>query len=227
MTDLGDRLATIVGPPHVRSGDEVDDYGHDEALTVEAVAPAWVTCPGTTDEVVRPRLEAGGLRAGVDFYLAFSPERIDPGNPTYGLENTPKVVGGTTPDCTKAARALYERFVGSVVEAKGTREAEMAKLLENTYRHVNIALVNEMAMFCREIDVDLWDSIRGPLEDSAWFVSVISPAAAASPWVTREIDWWVTHRGDDHLLVVLADGTCDWDPDRNDWSPTATAVPDG
>ncbi|MFE6361986.1 nucleotide sugar dehydrogenase [Streptomyces sp. NPDC057806] len=118
------------------------------------------TYPGTTDEVVRPRLEAGGLKAGADFYLAFSPERIDPGNPVYGLENTPKVVGGTTPDCTKAARALYERFVGSVVEAKGTREAEMAKLLENTYRHVNIALVNEMAMFCREIGVDLWDSIR-------------------------------------------------------------------
>ena len=118
------------------------------------------TYPGTTDEVVRPRLEAGGMKAGVDFHLAFSPERIDPGNPHYGLENTPKVVGGTTPDCTKAARALYEGFVGGVVEAKGTREAEMAKLLENTYRHVNIALVNEMAMFCREIGVDLWDAIR-------------------------------------------------------------------
>ncbi|MEV6109988.1 nucleotide sugar dehydrogenase [Streptomyces sp. NPDC051940] len=118
------------------------------------------TYPGTTDEVVRPRLEAGGMVAGRDFHLAFSPERIDPGNPHYGLENTPKVVGGTTADCTKAARALYERFVGSVVEAKGTREAEMAKLLENTYRHVNIALVNEMAMFCREIGVDLWDAIR-------------------------------------------------------------------
>ncbi|AWW37064.1 MULTISPECIES: nucleotide sugar dehydrogenase [Streptomyces] len=118
------------------------------------------TYPGTTDEVVRPRLEAGGLRVGEDFHLAFSPERIDPGNPTYGLENTPKVVGGVTPDCTKAARALYERFVARVVEAKGTREAEMAKLLENTYRHVNIALVNEMAMFCREIGVDLWDAIR-------------------------------------------------------------------
>ncbi|WP_407838804.1 nucleotide sugar dehydrogenase [Streptomyces sp. DSM 116496] len=118
------------------------------------------TYPGTTDEVVRPRLEAGGLRAGQDFHLAFSPERIDPGNPTYGLENTPKVVGGVTPDCTKAARGLYERFVGRVVEAKGTREAEMAKLLENTYRHVNIALVNEMSMFCREIGVDLWDAIH-------------------------------------------------------------------
>ncbi|WP_128379420.1 nucleotide sugar dehydrogenase [Streptomyces cavernae] len=118
------------------------------------------TYPGTTEEVVRPRLEAGGLKVGEDFHLAFSPERIDPGNPEFGLENTPKVVGGVTADCTKAARALYERFVGRVVEAKGTREAEMAKLLENTYRHVNIALVNEMSMFCREIGVDLWDAIR-------------------------------------------------------------------
>lgn len=117
------------------------------------------TYPGTTDEVVRPRLEAGGLTVGKDFHLAFSPERIDPGNAFFGLENTPKVVGGVTADCTKAARALYERFVARVVEAKGTREAEMAKLLENTYRHVNIALVNEMSMFCREIGVDLWDAI--------------------------------------------------------------------
>lgn len=118
------------------------------------------TYPGTTDDVVRPALEANGLRVGVDFHLAFSPERIDPGNPDFGLENTPKVVGGCTADCTKAARRLYEQFVGEVVEAKSPREAEMAKLLENTYRHVNIALVNEMAMFCREIGVDLWDAIR-------------------------------------------------------------------
>ncbi|MEY9843342.1 nucleotide sugar dehydrogenase [Streptacidiphilus sp. MAP5-3] len=118
------------------------------------------TYPGTTDDVVRPALEAGGLRVGTDVHLAFSPERIDPGNPVFGLENTPKVVGGCTPACTKAARRLYERFVDEVVEARSPREAEMAKLLENTYRHVNIALVNEMAMFCREIGVDLWDAIR-------------------------------------------------------------------
>jgi UDP-N-acetyl-D-glucosamine dehydrogenase len=118
------------------------------------------TYPGTTDEVVRPILEAGGLTAGTDFHLAFSPERIDPGNPTYGMTNTPKVVGGHTPACTEAALALYGRFVTTTVRARGTREAEMAKLLENTYRHVNIALVNELAQFARELGVDLWDAIR-------------------------------------------------------------------
>jgi UDP-N-acetyl-D-glucosamine dehydrogenase len=118
------------------------------------------TYPGTTEEVVLPMLEQSGLRAGDDFNLAFSPERIDPGNPTYGLENTPKVVGGHTEACTKRCVAFYSQFVDTVVPARGTREAEMAKLLENTYRHVNIALVNEMAKFCRELNIDLWDVIR-------------------------------------------------------------------
>ncbi|MBC6458188.1 nucleotide sugar dehydrogenase, partial [Actinomadura sp. HBU206391] len=117
------------------------------------------TYPGTTDEVVRPILEQSGLTAGHDFHLAFSPERIDPGNPVYGVRNTPKIVGGHTPACASAAAAFYGKFVDTVVQAKGTREAEMAKLLENTYRHVNIALVNEMAIFCNELDIDLWDAI--------------------------------------------------------------------
>ena len=104
------------------------------------------TYPGTTDEVVRPMLEkASGLTAGADFYLAFSPERIDPGNEVYGLRNTPKVVGGQTPACADVAVRFYGKLCDQVVRAKSTREAEMAKLLENTYRHVNIALVNEMA----------------------------------------------------------------------------------
>jgi UDP-N-acetyl-D-glucosamine dehydrogenase len=119
------------------------------------------TYPGTTDEVVRPMLEkASGLTAGIDFTLAFSPERIDPGNPVYGVRNTPKVVGGVTPACTEAAASFYSRVCDTVVRAKSAREAEMAKLLENTYRHVNIALVNEMAIFCHELGVDLWDAIR-------------------------------------------------------------------
>jgi UDP-N-acetyl-D-glucosamine dehydrogenase len=119
------------------------------------------TYPGTTEEVVRPLLEkASGLTAGIDFALAFSPERIDPGNPVYGFANTPKIVGGLTPSCTDAAEAFYSRICDQVVRARSAREAEMAKLLENTYRHVNIALVNEMLIFCRELDVDLWDAIR-------------------------------------------------------------------
>jgi len=119
------------------------------------------TYPGTTDEIVRPLLEkASGLSAGVDFALVFSPERIDPGNPEYGLANTPKIVGGVTPACAETAAAFYGRICEQVVRAASAREAEMAKLLENTYRHVNIALVNEMAIFCRELDIDLHDAIR-------------------------------------------------------------------
>ncbi|HKE67346.1 MAG TPA: nucleotide sugar dehydrogenase [Micromonosporaceae bacterium] len=118
------------------------------------------TYPGTTDEIVRPILEQSGLTAGVDFDLAFSPERIDPGNKEFGPRNTPKIVGGDTPRCTERAAEFYGRFVDTIVRTKGTREAETAKLLENTYRHVNIALVNEMARFCHELGVDLWDVIH-------------------------------------------------------------------
>lgn len=117
------------------------------------------TYPGTTDEVVRPILEKSGLRADTDFHLVFSPERIDPGNQLYGLRNTPKIVGGHAPCCGAAAASFYGKFVDTVVQAAGTREAEVAKLLENTYRHVNIALVNEMAIFCHELGIDLWDAI--------------------------------------------------------------------
>ncbi|MFI5617968.1 nucleotide sugar dehydrogenase [Streptomyces sp. NPDC051567] len=117
------------------------------------------TYPGTTDEVVRPILERSGLTAGTDFHLAFSPERVDPGNRDYGIRNTPKVVGGYTPECTATAAGFYGKFVDNVVRAAGTREAEMAKLIENTYRHVNIALVNEMAIFSHELGIDLWDAI--------------------------------------------------------------------
>jgi len=118
------------------------------------------TYPGTTEELLRPRLEATGLRIGESLWLAFSPERIDPGNAAYGFRNTPKVVGGVTAECARRAAEFYGRIVDEVVVAAGTREAEMAKLLENTYRHVNIALVNEMARFCHELGIDLWDVIR-------------------------------------------------------------------
>ena len=131
------------------------------------------TYPGTTDELVRPILESTGLVAGVDFNLAFSPERIDPGNEHFGPRNTPKVVGGHTENCTQAAADFYGKFVDTVVKTRGTREAEMAKLLENTYRHINIALVNEMARFCHDLDIDLWDVI-GCSVDQAVRIPIIS-----------------------------------------------------
>ncbi len=119
------------------------------------------TYPGTTEDVVKPILEeVSGLKAGIDFALAYSPERTDPGNPNYGLRNTPKVVGGLTSDCSDRAVEFYERLVDTVVPTVGTREAELAKLLENTYRHVNIALMNEMVVFCHKLDIDLWAAIE-------------------------------------------------------------------
>ena len=118
------------------------------------------TYPGTTEEVLRPSLEAGGLEAGRDFALAFSPERIDPGNTTFSLENTPKIVGGLTPSCATRAAEFYESLVNEVVVVKGLKEAEMTKLLENTYRHVNIALVNELAKLSHLMDIDIWEVIR-------------------------------------------------------------------
>ena len=118
------------------------------------------TYPGTTEEVLQPVLEAGGRIIDEDFYLAFSPERIDPGNATWRLDNTPKVVGGVTQDSGDKAAEFYRKFITEVVQVKGAKEAETAKLLENTYRHINIGLVNELAKFSHELGIDIWEVIR-------------------------------------------------------------------
>jgi len=118
------------------------------------------TYPGTTDTELRPILEASSLLAGREFALCFSPERIDPGNSKFTLANTPKIVGGLTEACLARGVAFYSTMVEQVVPARGLREAEMAKLLENTYRHVNIALVNEMARFSADLGIDLWNVIE-------------------------------------------------------------------
>jgi UDP-N-acetyl-D-glucosamine dehydrogenase len=117
------------------------------------------TYPGTTDEVALPMLEARGLRVEHDFLLAFSPERVDPGNPTFITRNIPKVVGGSGPASTEAAVALYSQVVASVVSVSSTRVAEMVKLLENTFRAVNIGLVNEVALMCHKMNIDVWEVI--------------------------------------------------------------------
>jgi UDP-N-acetyl-D-glucosamine dehydrogenase len=168
MSRLAEARTVVICVPTPLSSEGAPDLAPVEAAVRNVAAHLQrgtlvvlesTTYPGTTDEVVRPMLERSGLRAGVDFHLAFSPERIDPGNSNFGPRNTPKVVGGHTPACTEAAAAFYDSFVDKVVRTKGTREAEMAKLLENTYRHINIAMVNEMARFCHELDIDLWDVI--------------------------------------------------------------------
>jgi nucleotide sugar dehydrogenase len=135
---------------------DIAQFAHD-GLTVVLES---TTYPGTTEEILKPLLEASGRTVGQDIFLAFSPERIDPGNPTYGIKNTPKIVGGATQACGDKAVAFYEQFIETVVRAKGTREAETAKLLENTYRHINIALVNEMAQFAHAMDIDIWNVVE-------------------------------------------------------------------
>src|SRR5262249_37464876 len=114
------------------------------------------TYPGTTVEILKPALEATGLTAGRDFFLAFSPERIDPGNRRFTVRNTPKIVGGLTQRCPRLAGAFYRRFVERVVPVSSPGTAEMAKLLENTFRSINIALVNEVAMMCDVLGVDVY-----------------------------------------------------------------------
>ncbi len=118
------------------------------------------TYPGTTDEVMQPLLEATGLKAGVDFFIAFSPERVDPGNPDFQTHNVPKVVGGLTPACVQLASALYGSAIQTIVPVSSTRVAEMVKLLENTFRAVNIGLVNELALMCDRMNIDVWEVVE-------------------------------------------------------------------
>jgi UDP-N-acetyl-D-glucosamine dehydrogenase len=168
MTQLGamDAIDICVPTPLRKTKDPDLSY---VVLAVEAVAATLrpgqliilesTTYPGTTDEIVQPMLEEKGLQAEVDFFLAFSPERIDPGNQQYTTKNIPKIVGGVGPASTEAASALYGAIVQHVVPVSSTRVAEMVKLLENTFRAVNIGLVNEIALMCHKMDIGVWEVI--------------------------------------------------------------------
>ena len=135
--------------------EEIVNYlHHGQLIVLEST-----TYPGTTDEVILPELLKTGLQVGTDFFLAFSPERVDPGNQHYTTRNTPKVIGGVTPACCDVAKLLYEQAVETVVPVTSTKAAEMVKLLENTFRSVNIGLVNEIAIMCAKLDVDVWEVI--------------------------------------------------------------------
>ena len=141
----------------IESVDSVAEICHDGMLVVLEST----TYPGTTEEIVLPKLQSKGFRAGENVFVAFSPERIDPGNTHYGVRNTPKVVGGVTSDCTEIVSALYSVAVDQVVPVSSPTAAEMVKLLENTFRAVNIGLVNEMALMCDKLGIDVWEVIRG------------------------------------------------------------------
>jgi len=143
---------------YVKSSTEtVARYLHKDMLVVLEST----TYPGTTEELIKPILESTGLKCGKDFYLAFSPERVDPGNLLYKTKNTPKVVGGITPECTDIAAAMYESVLEApVFRASSPAIAEMEKILENTYRNINIGLINELAILCDKMDINIWEVIE-------------------------------------------------------------------
>ena len=162
-----DAVSICVPTPLNKTRDPDMSYVVDAATQVAAHAHPGLlivlestTYPGATEEILLPRLQQAGFAAGVDVFLAFSPERIDPGNQRFGIRNTPKVVGGATPACAEVASALYQLAVETVVPVSSMRTAEMVKLLENTFRAVNIGLVNEMALMCDKLDVDVWEVIE-------------------------------------------------------------------
>jgi UDP-N-acetyl-D-glucosamine dehydrogenase len=140
----------------VSAAEQIAKYLHAGQLVVLEST----TYPGTTAEVLQPMFEATGLEVGRDFFLAFSPERVDPGNEKFNTRNVPKVVGGTTPECSTVAAALYATAIDTIVPVSSTRVAEMVKLLENTFRAVNIGLVNELALMCDRMGIDVWEVVN-------------------------------------------------------------------
>jgi UDP-N-acetyl-D-glucosamine dehydrogenase len=160
-------VSVITVPTPLREGSPDLSYIDSAATTIgghlragATVVLESTTYPGTTEERVAPILEReSGLRAGADFHLGYSPERIDPGNVEWGLANTPKVVSGIDAASLEAVQTFYDTIVEKTVAVKGCKEAELTKLLENTFRHVNVALVNELAMFAAEMSIDVWEAI--------------------------------------------------------------------
>jgi UDP-N-acetyl-D-glucosamine dehydrogenase len=180
--------------PHLRAG---------QLMVLEST-----TYPGTTEEVVQPRIEGKGLVIGRDFYLAFSPERVDPGNKRFTTATIPKVVGGVTAGCTKLAAALYRRVTQTVFEVSSPRVAETAKLLENTFRSVNIALANELAFACRKIGVDPWEVIDAAATKPFGFMPFYPGPGIGGHCIPVDplyLSWKVRLTGYEAQFIALAD----------------------
>ncbi|QPC84843.1 nucleotide sugar dehydrogenase [Phototrophicus methaneseepsis] len=162
-----DAISICVPTPLSKNRDPDMSFINQATTSIQQIAKAGMlvtlestTYPGTTLEVMLPRLTEGGLKVGEEIFIAFSPERIDPGNKTYSVRNTPKVVGGVTPDCTEVACAFYKHAVNNLVPVSSPTTAEMSKLLENTFRAVNIGLANEVALMCDKLGIDVWEVIN-------------------------------------------------------------------
>ena len=180
--------------PHLRNG---------QLMILEST-----TYPGTTEEVVLPRLEANGFSIGRDFFLAFSPERVDPGNKTFTTATIPKVVGGVSRACTQLAAALYRQVTATVFEASSPRVAETAKLLENTFRSVNIALANELAFVCRKLGVDPWEVIAAAATKPFGFMPFYPGPGIGGHCIPVDplyLSWKVRLTGYEAQFIALAD----------------------
>lgn len=218
-------VAVITVPTPLRESVPDLSFIEDSAksLSVHLKAGATVilestTYPGTTEELLIPILEEGsGLKGGIDFYVGYSPERIDPGNKTWGFVETPKVVSGVNETSLRNVKDFYDRIVNTTVPVSGTREAELAKLLENTFRHVNIALVNELAIFANQLGVNVWESIEAASSKPFGFMKFTPGPGVGGhclPVDPSYLSWQVRRKlGQNFRFVELANDINDHMPD--------------
>lgn len=209
-----DSVNICVPTPLAKTGDPDISYIQS---AVGAIAPCLhegmlvilesTTYPGTTEEVILPLLSEKGAVVGKDFYLAFSPERVDPGNPTFNTKNIPKVVGGVTPACTEVAKNLYTQIMETVVPVSSVRVAETVKLLENTFRSVNIGLVNEIALMCKAMDIDVWEVIDGAATKPFGFMPFYPGPGLGGHCIPIDpfyLSWKAKQAGSDARFIDLA-----------------------
>ena len=205
-------IIVVCVPTPVRDHSPDLSFVEDACRTVAEHLPAGslvvlesTTYPGTTEQVVAAILETSGLSVGWDFLLAYSPERIDPGNTEYDFRLIPRIVGGMSPEATGVAALFYEQLVDKVEVVSSCRAAEFAKLLENTFRHINIALVNEMAMFCHEIDIDVWEVIDAAASKPFGFMPFYPGPGVGGHCIPLDPTYlaWQIRRDSGHMFRIL------------------------
>lgn len=188
----------------INVGREVKNYMRkDQLFVLEST-----TYPGTTEELILPMLEEGALEVGKDFYLAFSPERIDPGNKRYSVKNIPKVIGGVTQQCTELASCLYGHIIEAIIPVSSPKVAEMVKLLENTFRNVNIALVNEIAIMSERLGIDVWEVIDAARTKPFGFMSFYPGPGLGGHCIPIDplyLSWVAKKNGFELRFIALAD----------------------